>query len=254
MHKLKVLFLGTGNAFNTGGRGSQSIWIGPEGEPPFLVDAGPTALAAMERERVRPSELDAIFFTHVHGDHTAAWPFILLHGAYADRREKPLHVFGAPETRERLDLLARATYPEILAGGKLPFAVEHHPVPVAKGSHAEGRYRFDTVPLVHHETSIGYRFRLGSFTVGVSGDTAWCPGVEELARGCDLLIIECTSVAKAAYAHVSVEELREGRPRLGAARIAAVHLSDEVEQALKADPIPDVVPVRDGETWNLEAG
>ena len=49
MSRLRIVFLGTGNAFNTDGRGSQAIWIEPEGGPTLLVDAGPTALAAMER-------------------------------------------------------------------------------------------------------------------------------------------------------------------------------------------------------------
>ena len=61
MPALSIVFLGTGNAFNVDGRGSQSIWIEPAGGPPFLVDVGPTALAAMQRFGLRPGAVGRVF-------------------------------------------------------------------------------------------------------------------------------------------------------------------------------------------------
>lgn len=247
----RLVFLGTGNAFNTDGRGSQCIRVEPRGGAPFLVDLGPTAIASMERFRVRPVEHDAVFLTHLHGDHIAGWPFLLLHGAYMDRRSRPLRLVGPEGSRAQLETLVRGTYPDIL--DKAPFTIEYMEIPVRRGSHEALGVRFDVVPLEHHESSIGYRFRLPGATVAVSGDTRWCEGLEELAAGADLLVLECSSVEKTEYAHVSLDEVEKGIARLGSRRTILVHLTDEVERSLRRVSLPGVLAAGDGMSFDVES-
>ena len=245
---LDIVFLGTGNAFNTDGRGCQCVWLAPRGIPPLVVDLGPTALAAMGRFGLDPASLDHVFFTHFHGDHTAGWPFFLLHAAFVAKRTRPLVVFGAPGLRSLMETLVLGSFPELLTPEKLPFPVEYREVPVARrgGIQPQGGVSFDVVPLEHHATSIGFRIRVNGLTVGISGDTSWCPALEELAQGCDAFIVECSSVEKQAYAHVSLEEIREHAPRLGSKRVFLVHITDEVARALRDHPIPGVQACHDG--------
>jgi ribonuclease BN (tRNA processing enzyme) len=248
MAHLGIVVLGSGNAFNTDGRGSPSLWIEPERGSPFLVDLGPTAIASMERLRLNPDAPDRIFFTHLHGDHVAGWPFLLLHDTFIHRRSRPLKVIGPTGTREQLERLCLGCYPEIVSGGKVTFPIEYreHPVAPASGIDAGDGIRFDVVPLEHHSTSVGYRFHLDGRTVGVSGDTQWCPAVQDLSAGCDLLVLECSSVEKQSYAHLSLEEIRSARSTLGAREILLVHVTDQVVSAFRKAPLPGVSTAEDG--------
>ena len=201
MTRSSLHFLGTGTAFNTDGRGSQCLLIRPAAAAPYLVDLGPTATAAVER----------LFVTHLHGDHVAGWPFLLLRLSFVDRRTRPFDVHGPVGLRECLEGLMSHCYPDVLEGPGLGFEVRYHELPLEPGSGlTAGRTEFDVFRVEHHATSLAYRFDVGGRRVGVTGDTRWCAGLEELARASDLLVLECTGLTATEHAslleHCGVSE------------------------------------------------
>lgn len=248
MERLRIVILGSGNAFSSDGRGSPCVWVAPPGAGPFLLDVGPTALAAMERFRLAPGAIDAVFLTHLHGDHVAGWPFLLLHDRFIARRASPLRVIGPEGTKRQLETLVLGSYPDLIRGAQLGFPLEYEELPVkrADGIEGPGGSRFDVVPLEHHETSLGYRIHVAGRIVAVTGDTRWCLGVEELGRGADLLIVECSTIQPQEFAHVSLEEVRARAGGVGCRRTVLVHLTDEVARALAAEPIQGVMAAEDG--------
>lgn len=245
-----IRVLGSGNAFNTDGRGSACLWIEPRGVAPFLVDVGPTAMSALQRSRVDYRRLDRVFLTHLHGDHTAGWPFLLLHLTVLARRTRPLQVFGPVGSRRVLEGLAELCYGEILA--RQPFEVRYHELAVehAEELDAGEGLLFDTFPMEHHASSIGLLFRLERARIGVSGDTAWCDALERLGVESDVLFVECTSTEKQAPGHVFLSELRQRRDRLGSGTCVLVHLTDGVAGELARDPLAGVVAAHDGMSYS----
>jgi ribonuclease BN (tRNA processing enzyme) len=242
-------FLGTGTAFNTDGRGAQAIFVEPEGSSPFLVDVGPTCMQAMARFEVDWSGIDRLFLTHLHGDHTAGWPFLLLNMVFIAGRSRPFHIYGPEGTREKLDGLAGLCYRDVLA--KQNFEVVYHEFPVEQREGLDGGgLAFDILPMTHHDSSVGLRFHLERARIAVTGDTGWCENLERLSLNSDLLILECTTLERQAFTHLSLEEIREGRERLGQAQIVLVHLTDEVAEELSLDPIPRVVAAHDGMVYS----
>jgi ribonuclease BN (tRNA processing enzyme) len=241
---LKVL--GSGNAFNDDGRGCQSIFIDWGIAATMLVDLGPTALCSMDRFDIRTDDVDLLFFTHLHGDHTAGWPFLLLHLALKDHRRRPLEIFGPVGTRECLEGLVQLCYAEIVE--KVAFDIHYHELPVARNTNVEvlPGLTVDSFPMTHHPTSLGYRFNKDGFKLGVSGDTAWCEDLERLTCGTQLSVLECTSVESLGVAHLCLDEIRSHVERLGAGQILLVHLTDEVAADLGRDPIARVIASHDG--------
>jgi ribonuclease BN (tRNA processing enzyme) len=242
---MHVRLLGTGTAFHEDGRGSQCILLEPGGGATTLVDVGPSAPMAMSRFGVDPGRVGQVFFTHLHGDHTAGWPFLLLDFAFRSRRTAPIDVWGARGMRETLVGLTRLCYQSLL--DRPPFEVRYRELERAEveGKDATG-LAFDALPMLHDESSLGYRFRCGEATVAISGDTGWCDNLERLSRGADMLIVECTTVGRQDHPHVSLDELRERAAGLASERIVLVHLPDEVAEELARDPVPRVVAGYDG--------
>jgi ribonuclease BN (tRNA processing enzyme) len=245
-------FLGTGTAFHTDGRGSQCILVRPASAAPYLVDLGPTAMAAVMRYGVATDAVERVFITHLHGDHVAGWPFLLLNMNFIDRRTRPLDVYGPPGLRQCLAGLMALCYPDVIEDPKLAFAVRYNEVPVAeKGGFTAGDTRFDVVPMDHHPSSIAYRFDVAGKKVGITGDTRWCDGLERLARESDVLVVECSSLTPHPHAHVSLDEIRRGIDRLDGCDVVLVHLTDEVAVGLAADPIGRVIASYDGMVYPL---
>lgn len=248
----QLQFLGTGTAFHTDGRGSQCILVHPASASPYLVDLGPTAMAAMMRYGVVTDTVERVFITHLHGDHFAGWPFLLLHMNFIDRRRRPLEVYGPPGVRECLGGLMALCYPDIIEDPKLGFELRYNEVPVedVQGLTA-GDTRFDVVPMDHHPSSIAYRFEVAGKKVGITGDTRWCDGLERLACESDVLIVECSSLTPHPHAHVSLDEIRSGIDRLDGCDVVLVHLTDEVAARLAADPIARVIASYDGMVYSI---
>ena len=77
MKSVSVKFLGSGDAFGSGGRLQICILIEAPGTK-FLLDCGASALISMKRFGVSSADIDMILITHLHGDHFGGIPFFIL--------------------------------------------------------------------------------------------------------------------------------------------------------------------------------
>ena len=105
-----VTFVGSGDAFGTGGRFQTCILIDAP-ETRFVIDFGASSLIALNKMGIEHNTIETIVLTHLHGDHCGGIPFILLDAMLGAKRQSPLTIVGPRETEKKLHTINEALMP-----------------------------------------------------------------------------------------------------------------------------------------------
>ena len=106
--EIKVTLLGTGSPAPAMNRFGPSILV-EAGPDKFLFDAGRGAFQRLAQAKVRWQDIDAVFFTHLHSDHTVGFPDLWLSGwLVGPGRNRELQVWGPIGTEKMMSHLRQA--------------------------------------------------------------------------------------------------------------------------------------------------
>ena len=225
---VEAVFLGTGDAFGSGGKRPAAIFLRAAGRPRgILLDAGPGCHAALRQHGLSVGDLAAVVLSHFHGDHFAGLPFLELDARRTGRSER-LAVFAPPGGRDRIEALRRCLYREKPEGFRAEIR-ETLPgetvfLPEAAGGGAAVPFPADHQPGAW---AFGWKLRFGGRTIVYSGDTAFTDRLVRESGDADLLIQECTSL-EALRGHTSHADLRRAAGRITARRVLLVHTGEDV--------------------------
>ena len=227
MTGVSVHFLGTGDAFGSGGRLHTATLLRSDAGQ-VLVDCGPSTLAALRAQRLDPCSVDAIALTHLHGDHFAGLPFLLMDAHFAAGRTRPLTVVGPPGTAETVARAHDVLFP---GTGALPLRFPLTWIEFDGRVAVEaGPARVTAIPVAHSTATpcFGVRVELGGGVFAFSGDTEWTEALVELADGADLFLCECQGYDTAPPHHLTWRVLQQHRHRLACRRLLITHMGDEM--------------------------
>ncbi|HVA68107.1 MAG TPA: MBL fold metallo-hydrolase [Candidatus Binataceae bacterium] len=224
---MKLTMLGTGDAFASRGRFQAGYVIEVDGRY-VLMEAGPTLLASMKRTEIAPADLDYVLISHLHGDHFAGLPFLILEYLWESPRKRTLTIAGPKNLERRVWSLFGGMYPATDASRvakKLKFVV------LEPGRAARvGPMRIETVRTPHTkpDVSLAMRITAGNRVLGFSGDSGWTDSLTEISSGTDVFLCECTYFESAHLDfHLNYPIIERNRDRFGAERIVLTHLGRE---------------------------
>jgi len=221
----ELLFIGTGDAFGSGGRRNSAILVRNR-EHTLLLDCGPTTLLGLKELGIDPLEIDAVAISHFHGDHAAGLPFLMLDHLYERPREKPLAILGPPGIQARLELIARSfEYPS----DDWTFPVSFSEFDCKKELMAES-FKLRPFPALHQVETCPHMLRVESDGQAIffSGDTGWHEALPGHVGQVDLFICEATLYDESFEYHLSCSRLQKERRRFDCKRMLLTHLGSEV--------------------------
>lgn len=224
---MRVTVLGSGDAFGSGGR-RQSAYLVESGGRSFLLDAGPTVLAALKDAGVGSAAIDFVVISHLHGDHFAGVVFMVMEYLFEVPRDRELLVIGPEGLESRVMDLFEAMYKEA-SRRPLTFPLRFRTMQAGEEIDVRGvRIGSFAVPHQLHEASHGYRVTHEGKVVVYSGDSGWTEEFVRQTKGADLFLCECCYWDTKVDFHVNYPDFERNAPRLGARRVVLTHLGREV--------------------------
>lgn len=204
--RTQIVMLGTGTPRPDPERSGPATAIVSNGIP-YLIDFGPGVVrraTAAYRNGIAAfgpaaTELRTIFLTHLHADHTAGYPDLILTPWILGRTE-PIDVYGPKGLRQMTRQVLEAWKVDIRdrVNGldRLPRAGCRVNVREIKPGaiYKDANVRVVAFPVRHGTlNAFGFRFETPDRTIIISGDTAPTPSLLRHCTGCDVLIHEAYS-------------------------------------------------------------
>jgi ribonuclease Z len=182
MQDLRIVFLGTSSGTPSRDRNVSAVAIALDRRL-ILFDCGEGTQHRLQAAPVKSGAIEAIFISHLHGDHVYGLPGLLA-TLSMNGRERPLDLVGPPALREYIEATLRTSF--------------HNPmfeVRVSEPPYRGDGFRVEAALLEHSVPCLGYLFieddHLGKFDVGKARALGYEPGpvYTELIRAGDTRVL-----------------------------------------------------------------
>ncbi len=246
---MKISFLGTNGWYDTA-IGNTTCALVETKESHIILDAGFGFYKA--REIVEKEKPVYLFISHLHLDH-----IIGLHTLPLFKIPRGIDIYMPKGMKEYLERFLDKPYTS--SPDTLTTKIRLHEIDTERPPKLE----IDFEGLLHSPICYGFRFAIEGKTISYCTDTGVCEGLYKLAKGCDLLITECSfrpneDVSKAS--HLNPETAARIAKESDVKKLALIHfdagrypsLKDrEIAEKSAKNIFPDTFAAIDGQEVEL---
>jgi len=186
---MKITILGSGTSVPSTKRSSPSIFVNIENEN-ILLDTGPGSIRQLNKTNTSLNQIDTIIYSHFHIDHISDMLPFIFSSKYnpEDPRTTDLKIIGPIGLKKLHNDLLKAYGSQII-----PDRFKIDWIEITESCYTFNNYQINTCKVLHSDNSIAVKITDSTGKAIVySGDTDYCPEIIELAKNCDLLILECS--------------------------------------------------------------
>ena len=228
---MKVRLLGTGAIYSKYNCASELI------DDKILVDV----LKELRKINYDLKELKIIIITHLHVDHYADLPALILNLEVEENLE-PIYIVGPKELKENLIKLCHIYYQDFFdkfIKEKIKFI---EILPETKAIDVLNDYDIKVYQVNHcNIESYGY---IINQKLGITGDTCLCKKVLNIFENSEIVITDISMIKGTKY-HMGIDDIEIIR-KTYKNKIIATHLRDDTREELKKKCLKDVIIKEDG--------
>jgi ribonuclease BN (tRNA processing enzyme) len=185
---MKVTILGSGSLISSLDHFGPGYLIEHNGKK-ILVDAGQGLVIQLLKLGIKTEDIDYIFITHFHGDHTADLLPLLLWPKLAQRQgveiNKKIKVFGQPGIKQFVN--------DVFAVFRHTPGDFYEVLELEDSIQIEG-IKIISIPVIHTNIpAVAYRFESDNKVVVFSGDCTQCEGIKKASQSADLFIVDSSN-------------------------------------------------------------
>ena len=151
---MRVTFVGTGDAFGSGGRAHTCLRLDNAGRT-LMIDFGAASIVGWRRLGFSFNDIDGLLSTHLHGDHVYGLPGLLTSWAL-NQRDQPLTIFSPPGLEAMLTAIWQHSF--VVLSFPIHF-VEIDPAGAPATVWRSDLLEVTALPLDHRVPAVGYLFR-----------------------------------------------------------------------------------------------
>ena len=254
MSGARLTTLGTGTVALTGER-SCAGYLYETDDIRLLLDCGSGITRRLAELGVAWPAITHVALTHFHIDHHGDLPTLVFAWKYGQLppRSAPLDLIGPVGARALIERLA-AAYGDWLLTPGFPMMIRE----IAPGETVQlsASVRLSAFKVPHTEESVAYSIERGGRRVVYTGDTGPDDALGDWARGCDLLVCECSLPASMAIKeHLTPEQCAALAARARPGHLVLTHFYPPVERvdilaAVAEGYDGSITLARDG--WSIE--
>jgi len=227
MSEVKIQFIGSGDAFGSGGKLNTCFFVSAPNSN-FLIDCGASSLLGLKKAGINPNEIGTIFISHFHGDHFGGLPFLILDAHLVQKRSLPLTIVGPLGLEKRVHLVMEALF-KGSTSISLDFEMKFIEVPDFEKREVDS-ISVVYYPVVHSPESNphGLKVEISDKIIAYSGDSEWTESLIDLSRGSDLFIVECFNFKGNLKYHMNYDLLVQNKGMIESRKIMLTHLGQDM--------------------------